>query len=303
MQNTEPNLSIRYAWRDGVGVDLDVLGDSLKGFNDVIEHILRIPNIQGDISIKAHKVDQGSIIFELYIQFINHLAFISPKDYLDFLSVAGVKVPIEILTGVHMSLNELFAKYPFDAFLTGLFITKMIERSGQQKRLTPDPSLPSHFTIDLHRIISRKTYRKALRPFIEDEVSEIEIWPKRDKSKKTLISVDNFENYLSEDAQILPQYENGKLYKFKGKIVGLESSRGEYLKFKAEGLEREYSLLIAFLEDDKATEDYIRFYKKRVVINAEILRKSMYQKPKLIIKSLEILDQELFKENHLDSLL
>ena len=42
---------------------------------------------------------------------------------------------------------------------------------------------------------------------------------------KLITSVENFENYLSEDEKILPNYEDGKVYIFTGKIVAMQMQR------------------------------------------------------------------------------
>jgi hypothetical protein len=193
----------------------------------------------------------------------------------------------------------LYAKYPLDAALLGVAIVRMISFAKKQKRTIEledekGKSLPKKYAFGLHRLIRKKrTFKKALRPFVDEQVTEIEIRTAEQSNCTTTITTKNFENYLSEDEQILPEYEDGKSYRFTGVIVGLESSRGDYMKFKAHGIAREHSLLVADPGDRGNTEAYIEFYKKHVWIEAKVIRKSLYQKPKLIIQNVDLMQKPL----------
>lgn len=302
---TQSNIVIKYKWEPAKdGVDLKTLGESIVGFNEAIKESVKVLRIKGEISIKAKTARDGSIVLEIFTE-LSSLASTAPFEsieaYLDFLALVGKQLASEGLewgSRAHEDLNALYAKYPFDAALLGYGIVRLIAWARKQKKAPvvqddEGKQLPKNYAIRLHKLIKRRTFKKALVPFIEEQVSEIEIKAVYKPEQPTVIDNQNFEEYLSEEEQILPEYENGKVYRFVGSIVGLESSRGEYMKFKAEGVKREHSLLIAFPTDDKKTEDFLDFYKKQVLIEAEIARKSLYQKPKLIIRSIDLMQKPL----------
>ncbi|MDP3953817.1 MAG: hypothetical protein Q8Q06_00165 [bacterium] len=296
-------LYIKYGWdkseRDGV--DLDVLAESINGFNSVIQEFAKIGKFKGGISIKAKRADGGSIILETFITAASSLPFESITDYNNFLTTIGEQVVttgLDIFNEAHRDINDFFGKNPLDLALLGWFVVRMIKWAKLQKKspVTQNEEgmfLPKNFAIQLHRMINRKIYKKALRPFTEDQVNKINIYPKDKEDDAATIDTGNFENYLSEDEQILPEYENGRIYRFVGRVVGLESSRGEYMKFKAAEVKREYSLLVAYPEINKTTEHYVDYYKKPVIISAEVIRGSLYQKPKLAIKDIKLMQESL----------
>lgn len=307
MKNTiEPNLIIKYQWNEGDkgGVALDVLGESIVGFDTVIKQTVRVLKIQGDVSVKVHIAEDKSIDFGVIIDLISgvsQIPFENVQAYLDFLALVGKQVAskgFEWGSQAHDDLNALYARYPLDAALLGYGIVRLIAWARKQKKAPviqddDGKQLPKNYAIRLHKLIKRRVFKKALVPFVEEQVSEIEIKATYKPEQPAVINNKNFEEYLSEEEQILPDYENGKVYRFVGTIVGLESSRGEYMKFKADGIKREHSLLVAFPGDDQKTEDFLEFYKKQVLIEAEVIRKSLYQKPKLVVRSIDLMQKPL----------
>lgn len=299
------NIIIKYKWEPAKdGVDLKTLGESIVGFNEVIKESAKVLRIKGEISIRAKTARDGSIILEILTE-LSSLASTVPFEniqaYLDFLTLAGKEVASEGFewgSQVHDDLNALYAKYPLDAALLGYAVVRLIAWARKQKKAPvvqddDGKQLPKNYAIRLHKLIKRRVFKKALVPFVEEQVSEIEIKSAYKPEQPAVINNQNFEEYLSEEEQILPDYENGKVYRFVGSIVGLESSRGEYMKFKAEGIKREHSLLIAFPGDGQKTEDFLEFYKKQVLVEAEVIRKSLYQKPKMIVRNIDLMQKPL----------
>jgi len=301
----QPNIIIKYQWDpEKGGVDLKTLGESIVGFNSVIKETVKVLRIHGEVSVKASVVKDGSIIFEILTELssiVSSIPFENLQSFLDFLELVGkqtVSDGFALASKAHEDLNSLYAKYPLDATLLGYGIVKLIAWAKRQKKVVTIQDdegkfLPKNYAIRLHKLIKKRVFKKALIPFVEEEVSEIEIRAVYELRQPVIINNQNFEEYLSEEEQILPEYENGKVYRFVGSIVGLESSRGEYIKFKIDGIERKYSLLIAFPGNGKNTEDFLEFYKKQVLIEAEVMRKSFYQKPKLIIRSIDLMQKPL----------
>ena len=305
MSREQSNIVIKYNWEPAKdGVDLKTLGESIVGFNEAIKESVKVLRIKGEVSVRAKTARDGSIILEILTELFSPastIPFENVQAYLDFLALVGKQLATEGFkwgSQVHDDFNALYAKYPLDAALLGLAIVKLFAWARKQKKVptVQDESgkqLPKNYAIRLHKLIKRRVFKKALTPFIEEQVSEIEIKATHKPDEPAVINSQNFEEYLSEEEQILPEYENGKVYRFVGSIVGLESSRGEYMKFKADGVKREHSLLISFPGDERKTEDFLDFYKKQVLIEAEIVRKSLYQKPKLVIRSIDLMQKPL----------
>ena len=269
---------------------MKTLGESLIGFEEVIEGIFAISKIKGDIGIRATKESEGSLVIEICIQLITHTPFEKIPDLLDFLKVADIsvyQVALDYFSNTHRTLNDYVASNPVDAALVTYFTSKMIAWARRQKRLTQIAELPSPYAKQLHKLIKRKKFKKALKPFIEDEVSGIDVSPQRSFEQATTINTQNFEDYLSENEKILPELQNGSHHTFTGKIVGLQTARGESMKFEVDGLKRSERLLVAFPPDGRTTADYTHFYDKVVQIDAEIVRRSLYQKPQLIIHTID----------------
>ena len=94
----------------------------------------------------------------------------------------------------------------------------------------------------------------------------------------------------------MPEYINGQIYRFSGAIVTLQCVRGDYMKFKINDFDKRYNLLIAYPLDGKKTEDYTKYYKKSVNIDAEIIRESLYKKPKVKIHNIELAQKSIFNK-------
>lgn len=301
------SLTIKYEWdkksTDGLG--LDVLGDSLIGFDGAIKEIIKILEIKRGVSVKAQIAKDGSIIFEILTQFITttqDLPFENVQAYLDFLLLVGKKTiasDFEFGLKGHEMINKLYGEYGLTSAAIGYGIVKLLKFASKQKRRVTleyekNKFLPKKYAIKLHKIIKkRKFFKKALKPFVEGQISRIEIKSPENLREAAEIDAKNFEDYLSEDQRILPEYEDGETYRFSGRIVNLESSRGDYAKFKAHELKREHSLLVAYPETGSKTENYTQYYKKNVLIEAEVIRESLYQKPKLIINKIELMQKSL----------
>jgi hypothetical protein len=305
MHNPEPNLFIRYKGvklENDSDIDLALLGESIIGFNRAIKEIIKISKINGEVSINAVSVRNGSVIFDLIVNFVTHSSpFNNYQDYLNFVSIASHETYSKLILA-HRNLNDYVAKDPLDfaveCWMLSKFYVRMMKWARSQKNtvviLDEEKNvLPKDYAIKLHKLTKNKVYKKALKPFIESEVKEIEVSADREFEQKVNINEENFEDYLGEDEQILPEFENGKIYNIAGKIVGLESSKGESLKFKADDIDKRYSLLVANLDNESKSEDFIEFYKKDVNVLAEVIRKSLYQKPKLIIRNIDLKQKAL----------
>ena len=251
------------------------------------------------------------MIIELILNVLNNsqIQFESVQNLLDFLQVtdpiiyekalnffSNVK---EDITNTHNLLNEFTKEYPadYDIIKTGLtlFIWYMIGSAKKYKETIVFDNLPKRYVLALHKMIKTWKYKKALKPFIEWEVKSIQISHSKKFDKKAEINTTNFENYLSDSEKILEEYENGKVYEFSWKIVSLQTSHGDSLKLRIPVFSKRDRDLVAFPSIDKSTKDYKDFFWENVRVKVRIERDSLYQKPKLHILEIALL-QEPFKD-------
>lgn len=293
------------------GFDLGLLGESFSGFNDTFKELFEISGIQGELRIKTTEITHGSILVSNSLQIIlSGIPFQDIRSFLDFVQIAAPQMFVKAseyfnqIGNAHTSLNDYFNTHEFDSqlfnVLAAVFFTKLI--SVKQSQENNPTALVSIGTINisqryidkLNQTIHMGKFKKALKPLIEDNISAIEITPVSNEDEQVIIDQNNFNNYLPEEEMILPDFENGMIKELKGKLVKLQSTRGEKMSFTCYGIEQKHSLLTAYPDDGKNTEDYTNFYKKDVVVKAEVCRVSIFKKPDIKIKEIELLQEELF---------
>ncbi len=306
----EPNFFIKYNGKsdsNGSPIDLVVLGESIVGFNSVVKEIFKISKLKGNISISASKIREGSIIIDVIIfvsQHADEMPFDKVIDFLNFLKVISqdsYTEAVSFFNGVqeaHENINEFAKEYPatydFIKTVITLFIGILIGKAQKHKKQPDLDDLPAKYAVALHKMISSKKFTKALKPLIEDEAVSIEVSSEKSFVHKAKIDLNNFENYLGEGEQILPDLKHGEINKLTGKVVGLQCSRGDSLKIKVHIKGKRYFTLVAFPPEGKTTQDLDELYGHNVIIEAQIERKSLYQKPKLHIIQIDIQQNTLF---------
>lgn len=316
------NLLIKYIEQDneGPGFDLGLLGESFTGFNDVFKELFEISQIQGDLVLRTTKISEGSIdVVNLVQVVISHSPFKDPRDLLDFLQIVDATLYqqasnfFNAIGNGHKTVNDFFREYEFSGSVVSgsvggiisglvvLYFPKMIAWSGLQKsQLTTEneggEKISERSAKKLQNMVASGKYKKALKPLSENGVSSVKIVALKSGQAQVVIDEAQLEKYLPEEEKILPELQNGNIINLTGQILALQSTRGETLKFEASGIEPKYKLLTAHPGEDKKTEDYKDFYKKLVNIKAEVYRKSLYQRPELIIQAIETSQTELFTE-------
>lgn len=298
----QPNFFIKYRGIDKQNdsqIDLAALGKSIIGFDKVIKETFKISKIKGDIAVIASKTREGSLIIDILIFFIDKadsIPFDRAIDFLNFLKVVSQETYnqanafFNAIGNGHKTLNDLVAKYPLDFAMVSLFITILLGRAGKHKKHPDLNDLPEQYAIALHKMIGEGKFRKAFKPFVENEVSAIEVSSDRNFEKKSTIDANNFENYLGEGEKILPDLEDGTTHKISGKVVGMQCSRGDSMKIK---IRQKKMSLVAFPPEGKTTKDFDDFYGQNVILEARIERVSLYQKPKLHIIEMDIQQKSL----------
>ncbi len=304
------NLFIRYRGvdpTDDSAIEMSCFGESVIGFDVVIKEIVALANIQGEVEIKVNCIREGSLIVEIIVcikSIANQIEFGTVSDLLAFLKVANellwqqATAYFGSLEATHRDLNTFASEYPLDMALFGYFIQKILKQIPFHKKLPDINQLPKEYAMGIHRAIKKKKFKRAMRPFIENELKTMEVSDTKNfKATNTcMIDSSNFEGYLSEDEEkILPDYENGKNYRFTGTIVGIQCIRGDSMKVRIHGFSKRDRDLVAFPPSNKTSADFHHFYgkDKNIVMEVKIIRDSMYQKPKLEIIEVSLQNQPL----------
>jgi len=107
------------------------------------------------------------------------------------------------------------------------------------------------------------------------------------------INIDNFENYLSEDEKILPDFYGGEVYSFKGKIISMQCGKGDSMKIRLTDFPKKCRDLVCYPSEGRTTKDFDDFYGKEVAVKALVERKSFYQKPKLHLQEIDLFQSNL----------
>jgi hypothetical protein len=253
-----PNLFIRFKGIDRAHdseIDLAELGESLIGFDSLFKNFGEILRVEEQLEIKVTATKEGSVIVELVIWLQQGIIpFDSIDDFLNLLKIAGdpawhgaVKF-FNSLDGAHKTLNDLVAKYPLDfaafAYLLGKAFEKLLKKARKNKDRPDytDQDLPKRIAEELHKLIKHHAFRKALKPIVEDKAQSIEVSSDRNFTLPAKVDQENFQDYLAEDAQILPHLENGTTHTLKGEVTSLKGTRGDSLTFHTQHVKETFNL-------------------------------------------------------------
>ncbi|MDZ4184659.1 MAG: hypothetical protein U1D97_06730, partial [Desulfuromonadales bacterium] len=146
---------------------------------------------------------------------------------------------------------------------------------------------PQRIAKELYGLIKRNGFKGLVSPIVNETAVEIEISPNRNfRGVSAKIDEGNFEDYLTADNEILPDFVNGLEVVLEGAITSLKSTRGDSLTFQYIDAGNVYNLEL-FPPNGKNTKNFVRFYKENVRVFATIERISMYKKPKLHLLEIE----------------
>ncbi len=279
-------------------IPLSDLGKSLVSFERLVGDLVKICRINGDVVVTATASREGSHIVDTIIHIngtIGQLPFDSPEYLIQFLKIAGdnslqkATAYFNDLSNMRDGLNSYFSKYPVDfAILSGV-IAYLIKKAKEQKHspLPEDNELPTRIAKELYGLIKRNGFKGLISPIVNETAVEIEISPERSfRGESAKINEANFEDYLTADNEILPDFVNGLEVVLEGEITSLKSTRGDSLTFQYIDSGTVYNLDL-FPPNGKNTKNYVRFYKEKVRVTAIVERNSMYKKPKLHLLEIE----------------
>jgi len=304
------NLFIKYETKDSGGFDLTTIGESFIGMDSNLKDFFKLSGIDGEFSIKTEKIHEGSISADQIIQIASTLPFHETKELLDFLYVVG-EAEYNIALNFFQTfgngcktVNDFIKEYPLVLVplepLVSEFIKKLIAVAKFQKNSPRSDettgNIPLRYAKGLNRMIVEGKFKRTLKPIVEGSATEIIIGSNLELTDASRISSANFEDYLPEEEKILSELENDSTHTFLGELLGIQSTKGEVLKFKIHNIDERFNLLTAYPAEGKNTENYTQYYKKIVNLKAQVIRESLYKKPELQIIEIDLMQPEIFEE-------
>lgn len=297
-------IYIRYSWFEWLELDLKTLGESLIGFNSVIPEILSNTKLNGEIKVSVVDVNQGSIIFWVELQVILTLleAFRNIKELHEFLQV----VDPEQIKNLHTTINHFASENPIDYDILKLvieimaawglwkYLIKAFHALREQKKAPKIQwdwyNLPTRVAENFHRSITKNSFRKAFKPFVEARIHSLQVAPTLDFTEKDIaeITIQNFWDYLSENQEILPQLNNWDKITVQWKLIGLQSSKWDSMKVRFAGYNKNMRDFICYPQSWTDTKDFRSFFKEdNLKMELEVVRESKYVKPRFIVHNME----------------
>ncbi len=310
----DPNLFIRFKGTEEESdsqVSLSELGESLTGFHSVLTELNCVMGITIEPEVQATALRDGSVIVDLVLFFrdaSDALPFDSVADFVEFLKLAEEPKAEEVegffqsVEGAHRSINDWAAQNPvdFEVFKAALnvfwvsVVLKLIKKAGFFKKGedTKDKSLSRKKQRGLHKMVKKRSFKKALAPLREDKAKSIEVSNDRKFKHAVMIDQHNMENYLADDDTILPHLKDGVMYDLHGTITSLKATRGDRMTLQI-GHEGELYNLDALPAPGLTSKNYKDFYTESVNVRAEVHRSSLYKKPKLRLHGIELRQTQL----------
>lgn len=308
------NLYIRYVGNkaDDSVIPFTELGESLIGFDRSIRHMSRILRMECDVELQARGTSEGSLVVDAFLQFAGDTSefFTKLDTYLEFAKLFGQEYfnqavqYFNAIENTQHSLNEYFSKRPLDLAIATACIAKLfliLKKIGKGKKLSTDEEIiialkeevSERIARELMILIKKKSIYRAILPVIEDVAKSIEIdTTKEFRNPVVKIDQDNFQDFLTDDDQILPQYDNEMTYPFDGEITSIKSTRGDSMTFHTK-IDGKVFNLDLFPEEGYTTKAYLDYYQERVHLYGTVIRKSYYKKPKLRILEIELNQSKL----------
>jgi hypothetical protein len=288
-------------------IPLSDLGKSLIHFEKIAQDFSRICQLEGDLKISAVPSREGSHIIDMILHFepsLGQLPFSSPENLLEFLKLAGETVTHDVFDyalDAREFLNKYFAEKPFDIALFALVIPKLLKLIGRikKKKQIPEDDLSKRLVKELKDLLEKNSLKGFISPIMEESTASIEVSPDRAFLANTAkIDQENFEDFLAEENQILPDFMDGDVKSLEGEITSLKGTRGDSFTFNTIIEGRSFNLEL-FPPLGKRTKEYVYFYQERVDVRCRVERTSMYKKPKLHLNTIDKIQGHLFLEDNL----
>lgn len=282
-----------------------------------------------ELELKITGLKEWSIVVDLIVNNLWDIVsrFKNVHDFLNYLHTLDIEIYKKAVDIINASVNsykelenrgkdhpvalliaaEILLKYKgnLSRFLKKIFrISKEIKNTNLQA-VNDDAEIDINGIMikwkiakNTKKIVNQWKFVDLLEPIIDDKVTEIDVWFDDDFEE---IDSNNFENMIGEGFEILPEYRNWEEYEFIWSFTAMQSNIGETMTLKSNTLVAKNwknFLFSCITLDEHTTEEYKEFYWESILVKvkAEILRSSLYKKPKLIVKSVVRMNPSLIAE-------
>lgn len=324
------NFTIKYEWINlDNWMNIEDFWGSLIWFSSLSKEIFKVWKIKADVDVKVTSVRKWSIIVDIALWLQDYIhSFWSFEDFLYFIELTNQELFNEITGKLQEiwsewakkwnSLEEYAKENPIQWWLIWASIFRLVEITfvAIKDYKVKHKNLNNVWDRDevdiwnwkkvkwealksIKKIVNKWKSAHFLEPIIEDKVSNIKIWEDNDYIE---INNNNFESFIGEWNEILPELKNWEKYDFTGSFTAMQSNRGETITFLSHHFKNNNNQAFHFscyLKDWESTEDYSDFYwaSKSLKVSAEVIRVSDYKKPKLKILDVELFQTSLNIEN------
>lgn len=298
-------LKIKYEYDPSKGFDMSTLGESMIGFQAVINELFTMSKIQGEIEVKTLKVKEGSVelinVLEVVTGAVPFNSVPAMLDFFEATSLNSLKQAQEFfgsIGNVGKGINEFLNENSFIASnitsFVAIYITYLMGKQQGRNEKDAAKSIPKRYANRLEQLRDKNSYKRALKPLTTGEFKNIQIMPLAvNNPREVVITEEHLEDYLSEDSEILPNFINGQEVQLTARIVGLQSTKGETIKLKVENIDPYNSLLIAHPPVGMGAEHFRDMYGETVILTAEVYRRTMLKRPELLLRSMDKHQQQL----------
>lgn len=313
-------IFIRYNSNNGL-YSISELWESLIWLEKLLKTSSNLYNMNWDFDVKLKKASEWSIIFDILIWAHSDLIYLfndNLKTYLDFLLSVNYNEYLIIINNInndvlnwYKNLESFFADHPITYDISKYilnwiliyFIWWKIVKNIKILNINPiNIQFNQYLTVNQINIIQNDIkkwkFQEFLSPIIEWEIDEINIWNYENDimNTKVEISNSNFDNYLSEWQEILPQFENNSIHILPWKITSMQVNRWETMKYNTKIADKEYNLIL-LAKDWDHIDDYKQYFNQNIILRCRIIRESLYKKPKLVIEWIERFQWVLLNNN------
>ncbi len=301
-------LHLRFtgAGEDDSAVSLSELGESLVGFDTVFREFTRILRLEGGVEISATESREGSVVIDILLELSSdaNAVFDSAQAFLTALELA--KDPLlhraqdffQQIGTAHRTINDWVAAHPFDTAIMSALLAKAYQKlmkKARRNKAAPDYSdkeVPRPIAEELHKLVRKGGFKKALTPITDNAAKKIEVSADRSFREAAVVDDTNLERYLADEQQMLPHLQDGAFEHLSGMVTSLRGTRGDALTFHLEHDGKTYNL-DAYPPSGTTSKAYKDFYKEEVAIDAWIVRESLFKKPRLRLAKIELLQPQL----------
>ncbi len=317
---------IKYEWINVDNwMDIDDFWESLIWFSELAKDIFKVWKIKTDVDVKITSVRKWSIIVDIALSLQDYIhSFWSFQDFLYFIEITNIELFNEITNKLqeiwsewvqkwkdlesfnkdYPTIGSIISNWIYDLIKTYLIIViyfkikwKKIDnvRDKENIDIWNWKQVKWETLKSIKKIVNKWKSSHFLEPIIEDKVSDIKIWKDNDFIE---INNNNFEYFIWEWNEILPELKNWEKYEFNWSFTAMQSNRGETITFLSHHFKSNNNqpfYFSCYLMDWNTTEDYSDFYgtSKSLKILAEVIRISNYKKPKLKILEVELYQTSL----------